>query len=146
MSGDKKDRVGRGRPPKHSQFKKGQSGNPRGRPRKPRRLPAPSQIGRDVLRVRELPVSIKTPEGEKILTLAEAVIYSIGKRALGDKVSFAKMWLALEHQALQEQVGKHRDLRLGELLQRIVDEKSPDRDQMAEEVLDALIKKWKKLL
>lgn len=28
--------VGRGKPPKHTQFKKGQSGNPKGRPRKPK--------------------------------------------------------------------------------------------------------------
>ena len=32
--GDEKERVGYGRPPKQSQFKKGQSGNPGGRPKK----------------------------------------------------------------------------------------------------------------
>lgn len=32
--GDNDDSVGYGRPPKHSQFKKGQSGNPKGRKRK----------------------------------------------------------------------------------------------------------------
>jgi hypothetical protein len=31
MSNDEDDKVGYGKPPKHSQFKKGQSGNPKGR-------------------------------------------------------------------------------------------------------------------
>lgn len=30
---DQRDRIGRGNPPKKSQFKKGQSGNPSGRPK-----------------------------------------------------------------------------------------------------------------
>lgn len=34
--------VGRGRPPKEHQYKKGQSGNPRGRPRKDRIKKPPS--------------------------------------------------------------------------------------------------------
>ena len=34
MSGDQKDyEIGRGKPPKHTRFKKGVSGNPKGRPR-----------------------------------------------------------------------------------------------------------------
>jgi hypothetical protein len=32
---DKEYEIGFGRPPKHSQFKKGQSGNPKGRPKEP---------------------------------------------------------------------------------------------------------------
>lgn len=31
---DREDKVGFGRPPKHGQFKKGQSGNPNGRPKR----------------------------------------------------------------------------------------------------------------
>lgn len=41
MSGSKQgsgDRVGRGRPPVHSRFKPGQSGNPRGRPKRSRNI------------------------------------------------------------------------------------------------------------
>ena len=34
MSDDQEDQVGYGRPPKQTQFKKGQSGNPKGRPKK----------------------------------------------------------------------------------------------------------------
>lgn len=146
MSDGQDDAVGRGRPPKHAQFKKGRSGNAAGRPRKNRRLPVPSQIARDVLKVRELPVSIKTPHGEKIVTLSQAAIYSLGKRALTDKVSFMKEWLKLEESALQWLFEDHRELQLGELLQKIVDETAPCRDQLTEETIDGMVSKWKKLL
>jgi Family of unknown function (DUF5681) len=36
MTASKDYKVGYGRPPEHSRFKRGQSGNPRGRPRKHR--------------------------------------------------------------------------------------------------------------
>lgn len=36
--------VGHGKPPKHTQFKKGQSGNPKGRPRKPKPAPKPPRF------------------------------------------------------------------------------------------------------
>lgn len=38
MSQDEDDQVGYGRPPRHSRFKPGQSGNPRGRPKGARNL------------------------------------------------------------------------------------------------------------
>lgn len=38
MSGDGKGSVGRGRPPVHSRFKPGRSGNPRGRPKHSRNI------------------------------------------------------------------------------------------------------------
>lgn len=142
MSDDENYSVGRGRPPKEHQFKKGQTGNGRGRPRKPRRLPIPSQRARDVLRVRELPISIKTPQGEITLTLGEAIIYSIGKRALTDKVSYARDWMRLEEHALQWLLSQHRELKLAELLHKIIDEKAPGRDRLSEKTLDAIIAKW----
>lgn len=38
MSDDADDVVGYGRPPRHTRFKRGRSGNPRGRPRKSRNI------------------------------------------------------------------------------------------------------------
>ncbi len=43
-NGNNDEEVGFGRPPKQHQFKPGQSGNPRGRPPKPRYLPAEEAI------------------------------------------------------------------------------------------------------
>jgi hypothetical protein len=42
--GVKNGEVGYGRPPKHSQYQKGQSGNPRGRPPKPKPEPGESML------------------------------------------------------------------------------------------------------
>jgi hypothetical protein len=44
MSNDDEYKVGYGKPPKHSQFKKGQSGNPRGRRKAPRPLDFPALL------------------------------------------------------------------------------------------------------
>lgn len=50
--------VGYGKPPKHSQFQKGRSGNPKGRPKKPKNLPAL------VLKTFGEKVVVKSPDGD----------------------------------------------------------------------------------
>lgn len=87
--------IGRGRPPKHTQFPKGRSGNPKGRPRKPRRALIPSQLRRDTIAVMELPVRIRTAQGDRIVTLLEATIYALGNQAVNGKASYMKEWMRL---------------------------------------------------
>lgn len=68
----KKDyEVGRGKPPKHTQFKPGQSGNPKGRPKRTKDL--------EKLMDRELSRSIRVNEnGEsKTVTIREAIVRTI---------------------------------------------------------------------
>jgi hypothetical protein len=133
-------------PRKDTRFKKGQSGNPRGRPRKPRRVPAPSQIRKDILTVRDLPMVVKLPEGEKVLTLSQGIYLNIARRALTDRVTWARMWVQLERDALQEQYDKDGRVRLLDLLAVIEQEKAPDRDDLTERALDGMLKAYKRKL
>lgn len=55
--------VGYGRPPKQHQFKKGQSGNPRGRPKKSGRKPKPGEI--DIAGILNGDRTIRTAQGEQ---------------------------------------------------------------------------------
>jgi hypothetical protein len=76
--------VGRGRPPKHSQFKDGQSGNPRGRPKgRPNRKTL-------IQRMLDEKVTVKTAGGTKRISAAEAATRRVFELAMkGD-------WKALE--------------------------------------------------
>lgn len=70
------DRVGYGRPPKAHQFKKGQSGNPAGRPKGARGF---KTIASEILAE---PVRVRGPEGQVEMSSGEAMLRMIMKKAL----------------------------------------------------------------
>ncbi|MFZ3005375.1 MAG: DUF5681 domain-containing protein [Phenylobacterium sp.] len=74
--------VGYGKPPKASQFKERVSGNPKGRPRKPKRMFAPRQVRRDILSVTESPTILQTADGELEVPTVVAVLLVARKKAL----------------------------------------------------------------
>jgi hypothetical protein len=74
--------VGYKQPPVVHQFKKGKSGNPRGRPRKTERSYTPRQMRRDILSVGNSSTSIKTSKGIKKVTVIEAVRLRTVSKAL----------------------------------------------------------------
>lgn len=83
--------VGRGRPPTSSQFRKGQSGNPKGRPRGSRTRAAPYEtvLGQKVI-VREDGTS-------RQMSAAEAFLLQITRRGLeGDGVAARAATIAIE--------------------------------------------------
>src|SRR5262245_39697342 len=92
--------VGYGRPPRNRQFKPGQSGNPRGRPKGRKTFAAALADGlRRSVRARDKNGKIRT------LTAQEAMIQSqINKALAGDGKAFAKLTqLADQHGVFKEQ-------------------------------------------
>ena len=96
MSAEDDDKVGYCKPPKHSRFKPGQSGNPRGRPRKNRSIEAMIK--------RELDQTVALKEGgrEIRLTKREALIKQLVNRAISGDLK--PMQLVLAH------LEKHKDI------------------------------------
>jgi hypothetical protein len=82
------DKVGYCKPPQHSRFKPGQSGNPRGRPRKNRDIQAMIK--------RELDSTVVLKEGGRELRLSkrEALIKQLVNRAISGEVKPMQFVLA----------------------------------------------------
>src|SRR4051794_1186518 len=85
------DAVGFGQPPKATRFKKGQSGNPRGRPRNRRRdIPYDMLLGQMV--------TVREDGRERRVTAAEAFILQLTKKGLeGDSASARASLTAIEN-------------------------------------------------
>lgn len=96
MSAEDDDKVGYCRPPKHSRFKPGQSGNPRGRPRKNRSI--------ESMIKRELDQTVMLKEGGREIRLSkrEALIKQLVNRAISGDLK--PMQLVLAH------LQKHKDI------------------------------------
>lgn len=84
------DRVGYGNPPRSTQFQKGQTGNPRGRPRNFRReVPYDAVLGQMV--------TIREDGRERRVTAAEAFLLHLTKRGLeGDSAAARASLAAIE--------------------------------------------------
>jgi Family of unknown function (DUF5681) len=81
---DQEYRVGPGRPPKEYQWKPGQSGNPKGAPRKPKSI-VPDLMA-SVEHALNAKVTLRQGEKEKIVTKFEAGIEQLGTQfAKGDR-------------------------------------------------------------
>ena len=84
------DKVGYGKPPKHSRFKKGQSGNPKGR--------APGAKGFNASLRRELETPVKVREGGRVVTIskAEATAKRVVQKAMEGDAGAVRLVSSLE--------------------------------------------------
>jgi hypothetical protein len=83
------DAVGYGKPPKHSQFKKGQSGNPKGRPRGKRNM---ASLVAEVLAQK---VTITANGKRKRVSSETALLLRLREKALGGDLRALQILLSL---------------------------------------------------
>lgn len=88
--------VGYGKPPKHSQFKKGRSGNPNGRPKGAKGVAASIQ--------REMDRKVTIREGGKEVTIskAEALAKRVLAKALAGDMGALKLLLQFDAEQAQQ--------------------------------------------
>ena len=78
--------VGYGRPPRHTRFKPGQSGNPKGRPRQPK------SVGQMLRETVSRPITLTENGRRKTVTWLEALFMQTAKAALqGDTKATDRM-------------------------------------------------------
>ena len=93
--------VGYKKPPKHTRFKPGQSGNPKGRPKKAESL---NTIVRENLTQK---VTVRTSLGEKRITRIEAVIHKAVEQAMkGNPRAIAELLKLYNTAVPEEKIGK----------------------------------------
>lgn len=102
-------KIGYGRPPQHTQFKPGQSGNPKGRPIRRPRADTPGQLGRDARAVGNM--LVKGANGESVPTI-QAVFMSTLSSALKGNATAAKVILDYYERGCHDNVERNPDLSL----------------------------------
>lgn len=97
--------AGYGNPPMATRFQKGQSGNPRGRPRKRHReIPYDAVLGQMV--------TIREDGREKRITAAEAFILQLTQRGLAGDSAAARASLEAIEAARAKRAGEHEHMRI----------------------------------
>ena len=112
--------VGYGKPPRNTQWKKGQSGNPKGRPRRDR------NVGALVAALLGQRIVVRTGKTTKRRTRLEHLVHRLFEQALEGDPRLMKM--ALDEARKNEERGEAN---------------APELDQADHEVIEALIRRLK---
>lgn len=89
-------KVGKGKPPLHSRFKPGQSGNPKGRPRGAKGL---NNLVRETLTAK---IRVRTPNGETRMSKMEAVLQKTVELAMKGNPRAIMMLVSLYRPAVPD--------------------------------------------
>jgi len=120
MRDDDDYEVGYGRPPKHTRFQKGQSGNPKGRPKGRR------NFATELEEVLEAPVPVTQNGAKAHVSSRQAVLYRLRERALNGDIGPMKQFLELaeRHEAAKAATQAERRLNRDEdeILERFIAE------------------------
>ena len=119
--------VGYGKPPRHTRFRPGRSGNPKGRPRAAKSL---NTIVRENLTQK---VAVRTPAGEKKISRIEAVLHKAVEQAMKGNPRAMVELIKLYGNAIPEERanGAGRDDREGDLTAADLAILAALRDQLA---------------
>lgn len=98
MSHDDDYDVGYGKPPKHSQFKPGESGNPKGRPKGTRNLKT------EIREVMQSTVTVTQDGQRKKISTRKAVVLRLTEKALSGNVQATRVLLDLIRNYDEEEV------------------------------------------
>lgn len=120
--------VGYGKPPKHSQFQPGKSGNPKGRPKGSKNLASV------VLREARKPVQVNGPGGPRTVTKVEATVMQLANQSIQGDLAAQRQFLPLvrsseESLSLDAAAGTPHEadeIVMQSILRRIRDFGSPD--------------------
>lgn len=95
-------KVGRGKPPKHTQYPPGTSGNPKGRPRKSPRADVPGQIYEDLRTVTQARYKLKG--SQEALPGGLLVMRNLLFGAIAGKPTALRIYLDLLREAYRDNV------------------------------------------
>lgn len=115
-------RMGYGRPPKSGQFRRGVSGNPRGKPKGTKNRPRPEseQLRALIRREAYRPVKVRVDGAELTMPLAQAALRSLGAAALKGETRALAIFLKILHAGAAEE-----DAVMEELLEEAQDADKP---------------------
>jgi hypothetical protein len=117
---ENKQISGYGKPPKHSRFRAGTSGNPKGRPRGSKNRQRPDDLARMILKEGERLVDVKQGGKTETIATTKAIMRGLNSRAMSGDVRAQKAALDIQMKA-QEKSNEFRSKMFAKALNYIED-------------------------